>query len=157
MVMRVESGTSESEDLWRAHAAELLRYATLLVGSADAPDVVSSAFVRVVEGKLRHAGNVRAYLFRAVTNGALDAHRSSARRGARDLQAVLPAIVVMAESTSDLRRAITQLPVRQRAVVYFTYWEDLDATEIAQTLRITPTTVRRDLRQAREQLRRSIG
>ena len=128
--------------LWRTHATELLRYATLLVGPLDAQDVVSAVFVKVVNGNVRQADNVRAYLFRAVANVAIDGQRSSARRRARDRHAVLPDAVAEHESQLDVRRAIEQLPVRQRAVVYFTYWEDMDATAIAQTLRITLSTVR---------------
>jgi RNA polymerase sigma factor (sigma-70 family) len=79
------------------------------------------------------------------------------RRGVRDRYAVLPEIVHPPETSVDLRRAIALLPVRQRAVVYFTYWEDMDAMEIARTLRITPSTVRRDLRAARAELQRSIA
>jgi RNA polymerase sigma factor (sigma-70 family) len=147
----------ESEALWRAHASELVRYATLLVGPGDAHDVVSTAFLRVIDGPVRQAENIRAYLFRAVTNAAIDGQRSSVRRGVRDRYAVLPEIVHPPDTSVDLRRAIALLPVRQRAVVYFTYWEDMDAMEIARTLRITPSTVRRDLRTARAELQRSIA
>lgn len=157
MAIRSKVSPSDPEVLWRNHATELLRYATLLVGPLDAQDVVSAAFVKVVNGGVRQADNVRAYLFRAVTNVAIDGQRSSARRQTRDRHAVLPDAIDEHESQLDLRRAIQQLPVRQRAVVYFTYWEDMDAMAIAQTLRITPSTVRRDLRQAREQLQRSVG
>lgn len=36
--------TAEQESLWRAHAGELIRYATLLVGPSEPSDVVSAAF-----------------------------------------------------------------------------------------------------------------
>ena len=157
VVTRVEGSSSDSDALWRAHATELVRYATLLVGPLDAHDIVSAAFVKVLAGRVRNADNIRAYLFRAVTNAAIDAHRAGARRRSRDRHAVLSETVEGPETNLDLRRAIERLAPRQRAVVYFTYWEDLDAMAIAQTLRVTPSTIRRDLRQARLELQRSIG
>jgi RNA polymerase sigma factor (sigma-70 family) len=157
MMMHALGRSTEGEALWRTHAAELVRYATLLVGPGDAQDVVSTAFLNVLGSKVRQADNIRAYLFRAVTNAAIDGQRSSSRRLARDRHAVLPGSVDAPETNVDLRRAIALLPVRLRAVVYFTYWEDMDALEIAQTLRITPSTVRRDLRAARAELQRSIA
>jgi RNA polymerase sigma factor (sigma-70 family) len=157
MMMHALGRSTEGEALWRTHAAELVRYATLLVGPGDAQDVVSTAFLNVLGSKVRQAENIRAYLFRAVTNAAIDGQRSSSRRLARDRHAVLPGSVDAPETNVDLRRAIALLPVRLRAVVYFTYWEDMDAMEIAQTLRITPSTVRRDLRAARAELQRSIA
>jgi RNA polymerase sigma factor (sigma-70 family) len=157
MMMHALGRSTEGEALWRTHAAELVRYATLLVGPGDAQDVVSTAFLNVLGSNVRQADNIRAYLFRAVTNAAIDGQRSSSRRLARDRHAVLPGSVDAPETNVDLRRAIALLPVRLRAVVYFTYWEDMDALEIAQTLRITPSTVRRDLRAARAELQRSIA
>lgn len=38
--------TSTTTQLWRAHAADLVRFATVLVGPADAHDIVVEAFLR---------------------------------------------------------------------------------------------------------------
>ena len=55
------------DELWRAHAAELVGFATVLVGPADAHDIVVEAFLRsygaVTTGRVTRP---RAYLFRAV-------------------------------------------------------------------------------------------
>ena len=142
--------------LWKAHAIGLARYATLLVGPNDAPDVVSAAFVKVTAGA-RPISNARAYLFRAVTNCALDQQRSKRRRQARDLNAVLPALGRQPDSDLDVRRAVAALSVRQRAVVYFTYWEDLDESHIADVLGISSGSVRRHLARARTHLRKALS
>ena len=157
VVIRPRANQTDAEVLWRAHAVELTRYARLLVGPIDAQDVVSQAFVKVVGGGVRDPANVRAYLFRAITNTVIDAQRVSNRRLARDRHALIPDSASPHESQVDVRRAIERLPVRQRAVVYFTYWEDMDAMQVAYTLRITPSTVRRDLRRAHARLQRSVG
>jgi RNA polymerase sigma factor (sigma-70 family) len=46
--------------------------------------------------------------------------------------------------------------VQQRSVVYFTYWEDLDAAAIGALLGISPDTVRRHLARARDHLRKAL-
>jgi RNA polymerase sigma factor (sigma-70 family) len=143
-------------ELWDRHAPELLRYATLLVGPNDAADVVSITFAHFERTGQRAVERERAYLFRAVTNTAIDQLRSRQRRQVRDLHAVLPAVSSPHESQLDIRRAVAALSVQQRSVVYFTYWEDLDATQIATLLGISPDSVRRHLARARVHLRKAL-
>jgi len=53
------------ESAFRRHADELTRFATMLVGSGDAADVVSEAFVSVFgAGDVSRLENPRAVLFR---------------------------------------------------------------------------------------------
>lgn len=146
----------DQEALWRTHGSELIRYATLLVGPADAGDIVSCAFTRVAASDST-IDNQRAYLMRAVTNAALDQRRSRQRRQVRDLHAVIPTAVAGGESDIDVRRAIAALSVQQRAVVYFTYWEDLDSNQVGHLLGITPASVRRHLARARIHLRKALS
>ncbi len=149
-------------ELWREHVGSLTRYATLLVGPADAADIVSIAFHRVTlridRGQLPR--DVRAYLVRSVTNAAADQHRSQRRRRDRDLRAAIGAPIITEGSSGvelDIRRAVADLSVQQRAVVYLTYWEDLDSRQVARTLDIAPATVRRHLARARFQLRKELS
>ena len=142
---------------WKQHAAALLRYATLLVGPNDAADVVAITFAKFVQSSSHRAiDHQRAYLFRSVTNTALDQMRSRQRRQVRDLCAVLPAVSLAHESQLDIRQAVAALSVQQRSVVYFTYWEDLDANQIASLLAISPDSVRRHLARARTHLRKAL-
>ncbi len=131
----------DDESLWTAHAADLVRYATLLVGPNEAADVVSMAFIKVTS-RTAAVANARAYLFRTVTNCAL--------------HAVLPTLGRQTESDLDVRSAVAALSVRQRAVVYFAYWEDLDEHGIAEVLGISAGSVRRHLARARVHLRKAL-
>ena len=153
---RVEPGRS-ADELWRAHAPELVRFATMLVGPADANDVVSIAFLKA-RGALQAGGvdQARPYLFRVVANVAHDHLRGSRRRMARDLYAVLPELMGEQAVSVDVRRAVSRLSVRQRAVVYFTYWEDLPERDVAEILQITVGSVRRHLSRARDHLRKAL-
>ncbi|MCU1398229.1 MAG: putative polymerase subfamily sigma factor [Acidimicrobiales bacterium] len=146
-----------AESLWRLHAAELLRFATMLVGPADAGDIVADVMLRserfVVAGTVDQP---RAYLFRAVANQARDLRRARARRWARDLAAIGPLHADAPDTFVDVRRAVARLSVVQRAVVYLAYWEDMTERDIAELLDVAPGTVHRNLATARHQLRRVL-
>ena len=144
----------EDEGLWTAHAADLVRYATLLVGPNEAADVVSMAFIKVTS-RTAAVENARAYLFRTVTNCAQSAARPPTTTSARPARRVAVACR-QTESDLDVRRAVAALSVRQRAVVYFAYWEDLDEHGIAEVLGISVGSVRRHLARARIHLRKAL-
>ena len=145
-------------DLWNAHAAELMRFATVLVGPHDAADVVSDAFLgatRALAGTT--VANPRAYLYRAVANRAHDLKRSRFRRWRRDLAAVGPASSAQPDDFSDVRRAVAKLTVTQRAVVYLAYWEDLPERAVAEQLGLSPGSVHKTLERARATLRKALA
>jgi len=146
-----------AESLWRLHAAELLRFATMLVGPSDAGDVVSEAMLRserfVVSGVV---DSPRAYLFRAVANHARDLRRARSRRWARDLAGVGPVHVDVPDTFIDVRRAVARLSVAQRAAIFLAYWHDMTERDIAEMLGVSPGTVHRNLRVARDHLRKAL-
>lgn len=144
-------------DIYRRHANELTRYATVLVGPDDAQDVVSAAFARCMTSK--HWADVadrRAYLFRAVSNEAKNLRRAAARRRKRESAAPREAAVEIGTPRPDVRAAIEELSVRQRAVVYLTYWQDMTDAMVADHLGIGAGSVRRHLARARTKLREAL-
>lgn len=149
---------SPEVELWRAHADELLRFATVLAGPHDAYDIVADAFLRAAPFATQPSvSNPRAYLFRAVANQACDERRRRQRRWQRDLAAVGPAVTAAPDDHSDVRRAVAALSVEQRAVVYLAYWADMTVRAIAEVLDVSPGTVHRTLERARATLRRSLS
>jgi RNA polymerase sigma factor (sigma-70 family) len=52
----------------------------------------------------------------------------------------------------EVLEALRRLGVRQRAVIFFTYWHDLESTEVARLLGISSRTVQRELTAARRHL-----
>lgn len=152
-----DAPTTATERLWRQHADELLRFATVLVGPSDASDIVVDAFLRCgPDIATPGIDNQRAYLFRAVSNRALDLRRARQRRWKRDLAAILPATSASPDPLVDVRRAVAALSVAQRAVVYLVYWEDNTERSAADILQISPGTVRRHLTRARNHLRKAL-
>lgn len=97
--------------------------------------------------------NPRAYLYRAVLNEALNVRRATSRRLRRELQAARSESIEATPSDRDVLQALQRLSVRQRAVVYLTYWMDLPVREVADVLGIAPRSVERDLTAARRRIK----
>lgn len=147
----------DAEAVWRAHGLAALRFATVLIGPDDAHDVTVNAFVRVAAAAGRaEIRDVRAYLLRAVANESRSQQRQTRRRLRRDLAAVGPTSVAAGETDIDVRRAIRALTVRQRAIVYLVYWEDLTEAAAAELLGISTGTTHRLLATARDRMRRML-
>ena len=148
-------------ELYRKHAADLLRLSTMLVGPGDADDVFSEAVLNATRARRwSELDDARgAYLYRTVVNQARQWSRSKSRRQRRE---ALWAARERAESDglpvpdTEVWEAVAGLSDRYRAVVFLTYWEDLDGATIADRLGISIGTTRRYQARAREQLRRRI-
>lgn len=132
--------------------ADLMRYATALVGVADAADLVSSVVTRVLErrGGLAALDDPKPYLMKAVLNEARMSHRSKSRR--KQAVAVLGGGHVEPEY-DEVLDLVMDLPARQRAAVFLAYYEQYTPTEIAGLMGCRPGTIRRYLHLARRKLR----
>ncbi len=151
---------SSDADLYRKHASDLIRLSAALVGPTDAEDVFVNALVTVTSSS-RWVGldddAKRAYLYRSVVNGARSWARSRKRREERDgLWAARRLAEPELTPAPEVWKAVSALSVRQRAVVFLTYWAGLTSEEIAVLLDISSGSVRRYLARARDSLRGSL-
>jgi len=151
-------GVLSLEDAYRKWSGDLGRYATVLVGPADAADVVADA----VLGVLRSTGwdqvvDQRAYLYKAVLNAARMRERSGIRRRAREERSTRGIENPELDTDVEAREWLDVLSVRQRGAIHLAYWEDLPVAEIAQILGIGEGTVRRHLARGRAKLRKVIS
>ena len=136
-------------ELYARHAPEATRLAYLLTGDhALAEDLVQDAFVRAA-GRLAHLRSREAfspYLRRTVVNLSKNHFRhQTVERAYLARQAREPQIEPVdggAIAHESMRRALQQLPARQRAAVVLRFYEDLPESEIAEILRCRPGTVR---------------
>ncbi len=143
--------------VYARHARRLVALATALAGPAAAEDVVSSAVARVLASPGWASVEDRgAYLTRAVVNEVRSAHRSSLRRTARERKVGVRTEVEHDDPVPEIMDALARLPLRQRAVVFLTYWADLTPAAIAVELGISEGSVRQHLARARRTLRRTL-
>jgi len=63
----------------------------------------------------------------------------------------------MPEIEPEVAAAVARLSPQQRAVVFLTYWDDLDAATVANLLGVSEGTVRKQLGRARNKLREVLG
>ncbi|HEY7133987.1 MAG TPA: sigma-70 family RNA polymerase sigma factor, partial [Acidimicrobiia bacterium] len=150
---------TELAELYRANATELTRFATMLVGPGRAEDVVSEAMTRVLATvPAATVANLRAYLYRAVLNQSRRTLRSDDARRRREHRFIASHVTATAvEPDEEVSAAVADLSDRQRAVVFFTYWQDLEPRAIAAVLDISEGAVRRHLARARARLRRILA
>jgi RNA polymerase sigma-70 factor (ECF subfamily) len=145
------------ESTYREHAPRLMRMAAVLVGPADAGDLVADAVLRAVRSRrwaeLESRG---AFLTTVLVNEARRRGRSDRRRIARE-QRITPRLEYSdRDPWIELVPIVASLSMRQRGVVYFAYWEDLSIPQIAIVMGISEGTVRRHLDRAKRQLRERI-
>lgn len=141
-------------EVYAKHADELVRFATSLVGPTVAADVVSDALVRTMTSpRWPDVAHRRAYLFKAVLNESRMHHRSAMAREANELLAAPPQRADETILRTEVAQALVTLDLRQRAVVFLTYWEDLEAIDVSRWLGVSVRTVRRDLATAKQKLR----
>jgi RNA polymerase sigma factor (sigma-70 family) len=153
--MRLSRGASiaELERVYRADFLRFVRVATAIAGDEESgADAVHDAFVQAVRKRrsYRAEGPLEAWLWRLVVNAA----KKRARPGKH---ADLEEPPVRDNGFGDpIRSLIAGMPDRQRLVLFFRYYADLDYQAIAATLGITPGTVGATLNAAHAALRRSL-
>ena len=86
-------------------------------------------------------------------NEARSHHRSVARRLQRESRAAEREGVGRGTPQPEVLQAVQRLSLRQRAVVFLTYWEDLGPASVAELLGISEGAVRRHLARARARLK----
>jgi RNA polymerase sigma-70 factor (ECF subfamily) len=163
-VTRVQAGDAAAfQRIVDATSTRLVRLAARMLGSAvDAEDVVQEAYVKayraLVTGEFDGRANVSTWLYRIVTNQAIDAMRGRARR---------PKPTDMAdESISDLASAeqklalaelsdwMSELPPDQRATLVLKAVEGMTSPEVAEILQCSEGAVEQRLVRARAALRK---
>ena len=157
-VLPVTALESSRSEVYRRYADDLVRFATGLVGPADGPDVVAEAVIRAMWSRswptVRHQ---RAYLYRAVLNESRSHWRRVMRRRAKEMESAAGTVTAgSAEVRPEVLEAVSRLNIRQRAVVFLSYWEDLRPVEIGRLLGISEGTVRFHLARGEERLRRVL-
>ncbi|WP_203337562.1 SigE family RNA polymerase sigma factor [Nocardioides limicola] len=141
-------GADEVAQLYLTHRTRFVRLAVLLVDTtAEAEDVVQDAFAQLIGRRLRDPDAAVGYVRTAVVNRCRTLLRR--RRTARSVAppADVPfagsdEAVLLAEEHREVLDALRQLPTRQREVLVLRYWADLSEAQIAETLGISPGTVK---------------
>lgn len=127
----------------------------------EAEDLVQATFLGMLEGRdrIRAEGSFRGYLF-GVAHNVLRAHlRELARRDVDasidSMAALAPgptSVVGMRQEHQLMLEGLRHLAIEDQILLELFYWEQLPSHEIAETVGVPPSTVRRRLQEARVRL-----
>ena len=156
------------EGLFRAYSAALCTFAWGYVRSLEvAEGIVQDVFLKLWKGRTSWdpACGVRAYLYAAVRNGALDhlKHRRVVERWAAEPRPPSPAEPTPEEELQHkeleaaVQAATARLPERCRLVFTLSRQHGLTYAEIADVLGISPKTVEAQMRRAFALLKQALG
>lgn len=171
LIARVRDGDEGAfETLFTEHYTALCDFARSLVGTPEvAEDVVQTAFLDIWSQRQRWdpSGGVRAHLFTACRNRALDhlRHQQVVARKATQIVAAaraevaerleVPGAALEAEELhAHLCRAVNALPKRRRLVVILRWQHQLTNAEIARVLEISEKGVETQFGRALTALRK---
>lgn len=160
-VAELELGESV-EDWYRQHYDGLARLAMLATGDpVAAEDAVQEVFAECLRRPPRLEGPPLPYLRAAVLNRS----RSRARRTKRGEELHLRVVTaddavtpspeakgLLGPDAERIAEAVRALPRRQRDVILLRFWLDLSEAEIAETLGVSPGTVKSSASRARAAL-----
>ena len=169
----------EFEERFRAlfgrYHANLLFYATRLVGEVEAEDVVQDVFVELWRRRdeVEIGDGIQSFLYKAVYTRALNVlkHREVTDSHARLVQEINlqraqyyaqeENEVVKRIEDKELRKALVddlnQLPDKCRVVFKLSYLHNMKNKEIAEVMNISPRTVEAHMYKALKQLRQELG
>lgn len=160
MAVRMEGGVLG--ELYAQHADDALRLAYLLTADASlAEDLVQDAFVRLA-GRLLHLRDrwgFHAYLRQTIVNLSRSHFRRKAlERRFIERQAEPPPVELPDLSDQETtRRALLELPLRQRTALVLRYFEDLSEAQTADLMRCRPAAVKSLVSRGMTSLRTKLG
>jgi RNA polymerase sigma-70 factor, ECF subfamily len=149
-----------AEALLERHQKEVYNVALRMLGEPSAAeDAAQDAFLRAFSrlDLYREGEPFGAWLHGIVRNRCLDILRSRARAAAAYPMVAAPQADAEADAIRNLeaqgvRRALSRLPSRDRALLVLRYWEDRPMEEVARSLDMTDGAARVALHRARRAL-----
>ncbi|MEZ4361255.1 MAG: RNA polymerase sigma factor [Kofleriaceae bacterium] len=162
LVARWRSGEQAAgEALFAKYFDALYRF--FATKCADPGDLTQATLLSVVRSRQQFAGrsSFRTYLFSIARNELYDHLRAQKRVRAFDpaVSSIIDLVTTPAtrlDRGEDHRRlclALRRLPVEQQTLLELHYWEDLDASALAEVFDAPPATIRTRLHRARLALR----
>src|SRR5262245_16682307 len=173
LMMGVKSGESLCMDLLlQRHRGPVIQFLYRMVRNrAIAEELAQNVFLRVYRSRTTYEPTAKftSWLFRIATHVALNWLRDSrcesnqfsltggveheAERQIPDRRPTVDQVLIRDVKLEEIRRAIADLPDRQRAAVIMHKYEELEYTQIAVALNCSPQTVKSLLFRAYNSLR----
>ena len=143
------------EELYRRHFDMVYRIGfSYLKNPSDTEDVTADVFAKLMHKNavFQNAEHEKSWLIRATINACKDhlSHWWRSRADIDDYENLQSGDLFHIDETL---KAVMELPVRYKDVIYLYYYEGYTSVEIAEILRKPRSTIRNHLREARNILR----
>jgi len=143
------------------HAAELHRFLVASVGSLDAQDCLQETFLSALRAypRLRHADNLRAWLYTIAQRKATDAVRTRIRHRAGEIDGVAEGRLAsepQPPADDGLWGSVRALPAKQRAAVVHRFVFDLAYREVGERMGISEEAARQNVSAGLRRLRMEV-
>lgn len=143
------------------HAAELHRFLVASVGALDAEDCLQETLLSALRAYpgLRHADNLRAWLYAIAQRKAIDVVRHRQRHRASDLDGVGEDRLATESHRSfddGLWTSVRGLPAKQRAAVVHRFVFDLAYREVGERMGISEEAARQNVSAGLRRLRLEV-
>ena len=144
------------------HAAELHRFLVASVGLTDAEDCLQETFLSALRAypRLRHANNLRAWLYTIAQRKATDSVRSRSRHPVSDLDGVPEGRVASGDPQpmpdDGLWQSVRALPAKQRAAVIHRFVFDLAYRDVGERMGISEEAARQNVSAGLRRLRKEV-
>ncbi len=173
LVRRLRNGDQNAlEEIFRVHYDGLFKFTLGLTHSRDdVEDLLQDIFVRIWLNREKWSpkGSIKAYLFKAARNQAINFTKAKAARGSIDIESeeALPTANIArgdpaeeidrSELCVTIEKAIAKLPEKCRLVFELKRREGLSYSEIADILSISEKTVENQVARALRHLRKDLA
>jgi RNA polymerase sigma factor (sigma-70 family) len=142
------------------HGPGVHRFLVSVVGPVDAADCFQETMLAALRSypSLRHADNLRGWLYTIAYNKATDLHRDRARLPIPvEAAPEHPAFDRPVDGDGGLWDAVDRLPVKQRAAVTCRYVLDLPYREVGAVVGCSEAAARQNVRAGLRALRKEVA
>lgn len=154
-------------ELFERHFDSICRFFANKV-DRDVDDLVQKTFIACVEGKERFRGHssFRTYLFGVAHNVLRSTLRTRKRESDRidfgmtsvfDMGLAPTTLLAAGQEQALMLGALRRIPLEHQLVLELYYWEDMEASDLAEVLELPEGTVRSRIRRAKQLLEEQLG
>lgn len=153
--------------LFDTHYRKLVIFAnSFVLNLAAAEDIIQTVFVEIWQNGAwkSESISIKSYLYTAVKNRCLNEIRNVNVKDAHNLQYVQAMLDVWEDGEredddlmTELRKCIELLPAQVRRIIELRYFEGKSVSETASILRVSPNTIKTQIKRGRANLKERLG
>ena len=132
---------------------------TYMKNVSDAEDVTEDVFVKVITGEYTFNDEIheRKWLTVTAINLCKDRLRSYGRKNIDYVEELPEVPDETPQGTEDITDAVMALPIKYKEIIWLYYYMGYQLDEIAKMLKRPPSTVRNQIKDARNLLKKILG